>query len=93
MIFYKGMSPFFLQSPKDGRFLNRGLDFYFKVADKIWSLRTNFSMAATTNETLWISFFKGQQLKFEGSFSSHLFLGGGGGGGGCRIKSGKTKKV
>ena len=58
-----------------------GLDFYSKVADKIWSLRTNFSKAATTNETLWISFFKGQQLKFEGSFSSHLFLGGGGGGG------------
>ena len=27
MIFYKGMSPFFLQSPKDGRFLNRGFGF------------------------------------------------------------------
>ena len=36
-------------------------------------------MAAATNETLWISFFKGQQLKFEGSFSSHLLAGGGGG--------------
>ena len=37
-------------------------------------------MAAATNETLWISFFKGQQLKFEGSFSSHLFFFWGGGG-------------
>ena len=50
-------------------------------------------MAAATNETLWISFFKGPQLKFEGSFSSHLLAGGGGGGGGSHKKWNNQESV
>ena len=80
MIFSKGMSPFFLQSPKDDRCLKRGFGFLLQSSRQNLVPSEKFSMAATTNETLWISFFKGQQLKFEGSFSSHLFFLGGGGG-------------
>ena len=53
-------------------FLIGGFDFFFEEAQKIWTLRTNFSKV-NKERTLGISFFKGCQQKFEGTDSSHLW--------------------
>ena len=89
MIFYKGMSPFLPQSPKDGRLSNRGFGFLLQSSrQNLVPSDKFFNGGNKKNETLWISFFKGHQMKFEGSFFRHL-LGGGGGG---QIKNGTSQE-
>ena len=63
---------FISNTSKDDGFLNRGFRlFFFKEAEKIWTLQTNLSKVLRKKGTLQISFFKGCRQKFVGLDSNN----------------------
>ena len=67
---------FISNTSKDDGFLNRRFRlFFFKEAEKIWTLQTNLSKVLRKKGTLQISFFKGCRQKFEGLDSNNSYGG------------------